>query len=55
MSKNVSIKRLKEFALERLPADSVLRDLILGEDDDIQPEDYCVKTSVWLKLLDHER
>lgn len=31
--KKVNMRRLKEFALLKLPTDSVLRDILLGEKD----------------------
>jgi hypothetical protein len=51
--KTVDVRRLKDFAL-RLPRGSVLRDLLLTEDDELGVHDFLAKMDLWLKLLNRE-
>jgi hypothetical protein len=53
-SRAVDLRKLKQFATEALPRNSILRDLILSERDAISPGDFCAKSELWLKLL-HRR
>ena len=48
--KTVDVRRLKDFVL-RLPNVSVLRDLLLTEDDELGMNDFLAKMDLWLKLL----
>ncbi len=52
--RRISIRRLKDFALEKLPSNSALRDVLLAEDDELEAVDLSVKIDVWLKLLKRE-
>lgn len=49
-SAKVNIRPLKEWALN-LPKNSVLRDLLLGEPDELQADEALILFSVWLKLI----
>jgi hypothetical protein len=51
--KRVDVRRLKDFALG-LPRGSVLRDLLLSEDDELGVHDFLAKMDLWLKLLSRE-
>jgi hypothetical protein len=54
MQGRVRIRRLKEFASERLPGGSTLRDLILAEEDELAPEEFLAKMDLWLKMFRRE-
>ena len=54
LKRRVLLRRLKDFALEKLPAGSALRDVLLAEDDELDAEAFVTKTDVWLKLLKRE-
>ena len=47
----VYLRGLKRFVQDVLPRDSVLRELILREEDEISGEDYLVKATMWLKMI----
>ena len=47
----VNTSKLKEFALSNLPEGSRLRDILLSERDEVDPEEFTAKIDVWLKLL----
>ena len=49
----VNIERLKTFALD-LPKGSMLRDLLLTEDDEMDVDEFIAKMDVWLKLVSRE-
>jgi len=49
--RKVHIRRLKDFALEKLPTGSALRDVLLADDDEQDSEAFLAKVDVWLKLL----
>jgi len=46
----VNIRRLKEFALNEIPRDWVLRDLLLSEKTLLSVWEFTVKVDLWLKL-----
>jgi len=46
----VSIRGIKRLALEKLPADSHLRQLILEEPDNLDIREYPIKVGLWLRL-----
>lgn len=54
MGQKLNIKPLKELVFKEFPPDSVLRDLILSEDDELTAEEFIVKTRTWLKLVNRE-
>jgi len=47
----VSLKSLKVFARERLPANSMLAQVILAEDDEVFAFELAGKARIWLALL----
>lgn len=53
-NRRVSMRKLKDFAFEKMPKSSPLRDLLLAEDDELDAEAFFAKTDVWLKLLKRE-
>ena len=53
-SKPVDIRPLKAFIQRRFPKRSLLRELILAEDDFIPPWVFVVNVRLWLRLLDLE-
>jgi hypothetical protein len=46
----IDVRKLKAFALEKLPIKSSLRDVLLSERDEMQADEFVHKLSVWLKL-----
>jgi len=50
----VRITRLKDFAVNYLPKDSRLREVILNERDELDVNEFVAKIDVWLKLLKME-
>jgi hypothetical protein len=54
LRRKIDIRRLKRFALEHLPRDSPLRDVLLAEEDELSVQDFLAKMDLWLKLLRRE-
>jgi len=55
MSKTrVNIHRLKNFALNKLPKDWALREILLCERDELGASEFIAKVDVWLKLAQGE-
>lgn len=52
--RKIKTRGLKEFASERLPRGSVLRDLLLNEKDELTPEEFFSKMDVWLRVFSWE-
>lgn len=50
----VDIGSLKRFALEKLPASSPLRDVLLSEVDELSAYDFITKMHTWLVLSKHK-
>jgi len=50
----IDISSLKQFALEKFPLNSLLRDLILSEKPKLTYVEFVVKLEFWLKLLNRE-
>lgn len=48
---SVNIKSLRKFANDKLPWNSILRELLLSESDLMDAEEFLVKMEVWLRLL----
>lgn len=46
----ISLRPVKEFA-RRLSQDHPLRVVLAGEPDEMDAGEYCVKLTVWLRLL----
>lgn len=53
--RKVNMGRLKQFALENLPTESPLRNVLLSEADQLSARDFLAKMDLWLKLLSLER
>jgi hypothetical protein len=49
----ISTSGLRRFALEKLPKESVLREIILLEEKELTTEQFLSKLPIWLRLLDH--
>lgn len=49
--RTVSIKILKEYARDRLPRDSPLREVLLAEEDHISVNEFLGKIKTWLVLV----
>ncbi len=55
MVQTVRLDGLKDFALHGLPPAHPLRDLLLGQPDELPVLDFLAKASDWLKLLKHTK
>ncbi|MEM2614459.1 MAG: hypothetical protein QXO15_09615 [Nitrososphaerota archaeon] len=53
-SKRLSMKSLKDFALNNLPKGSVLREVLLMEKDELEVNEFLIKMDIWLKLFKME-
>lgn len=53
-SHTVSLKALKEFARKNLLVESVLRSVLLAEDDELSSQEYLAKLDTWLKVMNLE-
>jgi hypothetical protein len=54
MEKVVDISPLKRLATRALPANSVLRRVLLSEPDRLEARDYLAKLGTWLAILREE-
>jgi hypothetical protein len=43
--------RLRRFALEKLPKESVLRQVVLAEKEELTPEEFVARIEIWFRLL----
>jgi hypothetical protein len=50
----VSLRPIKDF-VRTLRPDHPLRLVISGEPDQLAPDEFCVKLTIWLRLLPSER
>jgi hypothetical protein len=48
---SVNIRKLKDFAFERLPQTSYLRQIILSENEQLSFAEFLAKLNVWMRLL----
>jgi hypothetical protein len=46
----INIKKLKQFALENLPQNSVLREVLLSQDDELEIYVFLARLPLFLKL-----
>jgi hypothetical protein len=46
----VNIRKLKEFALNNIPKGNPLQQIILSEENLLDPFEFLAKVDVWLKL-----
>lgn len=53
-TKKTNIRRLKKFAMNKLPTNSGLRDVILVEKDELSREEFLAKMDIWLNLFKKE-
>jgi hypothetical protein len=49
----ISLRPLKEF-VQQLNPDHPLRVVLMSEPDEMDRAEYCVKLTVWLRLLPNE-
>jgi hypothetical protein len=49
--KRIDMGRLKVFVIEKLPPDSIVRELILSETDSLTPQEFLLNVKIWLKLF----
>jgi len=54
-SRYIDLRRLKEFALEKLPDSSTLRHVLVAEKDSLDVGEFFAKIDVWLKILRREK
>jgi len=47
----LDIKPLKQFALNNLPPNSVLRAILVSQNDSIDCETFLIELSMWLRLV----
>ena len=50
-STRVDIRKLKIFALEKLPKDWPLREVLLAERDELETSELVAKMEIWLRLM----
>lgn len=50
MTKRVNICGLKKFAFTELSKDSILREILLSEHDELETSEFIAKSEIWLKL-----
>lgn len=50
-SQRLDIRPLKQFAAERLPHQSALREILLQENNEVSPAELVSKLWTWLLLL----
>jgi hypothetical protein len=50
----VDMRGLKRFALEKLSSRPLLREIILSEEDSLEPSEFVAKMKIWLKLFSAE-
>jgi len=46
----VNIQKLKKFALEKLPKNSALREVLISEEDKLDITVFLARLPLWLKL-----
>ncbi len=49
-SAKVNIKKLKEFALDKLPKNNALREVLISEEDELDIKIFMARLPVWLRL-----
>ena len=53
--KRIDLSSLKDFVIEKLPPDSIVRALILEEGGSLPAQEFVTKVEVWLKLLRRDK
>ena len=46
----INIRRLKNFAFEKLPRNWALREILLSEKDELDSQTFIARLPIWLKL-----
>ncbi len=54
LTRSVSITKLKELALKR-PANDAVRQVILGFDDQLDPDEFCSLVKLCLRIMSQKR
>ena len=54
-SSTISMSRLKQWVLQKLPRELKLRELILSEKDILTVDEFVTKLETWLLLAANER
>jgi len=49
--KSVDVRRLKTFAMEKLPKKSALREILVTEKDRLDVIEFLAKADIWLRLI----
>jgi hypothetical protein len=52
--KQVDMRPLKVFASKRLAKASLLREILLTEENQLNSEEFMALVKIWLKILKHE-
>ncbi len=52
--RKISMKALHQFAKNRLPKESILREIILMEKGELTPQQFLDRVEIWLRLFDRE-
>lgn len=49
----INTASLRRYAQEKLPRQSVLREVILGEKEELTHEEFLARIEIWFRLLNH--
>ena len=49
--RRIDMRPLKIFTTEKLPKDSIVRELISGERDTLTAQEFVIKAEMWLRLF----
>jgi hypothetical protein len=52
--KKISMKPLHRFAKDKLPRESLLREILLMEKQELSPEQFVDRMQIWLRLMERE-
>lgn len=52
--RKINMKGLHRFAKEKLPKESILREIILMEKAELTPQQFLDRLEIWLRLLNRE-
>jgi len=55
LRKSVNISPLKKFALEELPKDSPLREILIAETSEIDVSTFLARLPIWVQLSKFKR
>ena len=51
----IHVQRLKEFAFDKLPKDSALREILLAESEELDALTFLARLPIWLRLMKLKR